>query len=159
MGKISCFDSVVYFRSKLIMIHCYYQLAIIHTTRKCKKMAGQNTFTILLNKWCYLDRRTLGNKNENAVWVFLCFKWRYLTPIFFKFHATLEIANLALLSPCLEFKIFCCQIPLFEAMNVPFLNFFHNVSLSLPNPEFVSILVKKWIFSKGHPYSIFNLVS
>ena len=33
------------------------------------------------------------------------------------------------------------------------------VSQSLPNPEFVSILVKKWIFSKGHPYSIFILVS
>ena len=44
-------------------------------------------------------------------------------------------------------------------MNVPFLNFFHNVSQSLSNPEFVSILGKKVIFSKGHPYSISILVS
>ena len=36
---------------------------------------------------------------------------------------------------------------------------FHNVSQFLPNPEFVSILVKKVIFSKGHPYSISILVS
>ena len=36
-----------------------------HTIQKCKKMAGQNTFkTLLLN-----DRRTLGNKNENAKYV------------------------------------------------------------------------------------------
>jgi hypothetical protein len=31
--------------------------------------------------------------------------------------------------------------------------------LSLSNPEFVSILDKKVIFSKGHPYSISILVS
>ena len=38
---------------------------------------------------------------------------------------------------------------------------FSIMSQSLPNPEFVSILVKKWIFSKGHPYaySFFILVS
>ena len=44
-------------------------------------------------------------------------------------------------------------------MNVPLLNFFHNVSQFLPNPEFVSILGKKVIFSKGHPYSISIFVS
>jgi hypothetical protein len=44
-------------------------------------------------------------------------------------------------------------------MNVPLLNFFNNESQSLPNPEFVSILDKKAIFSKGHPYSISILVS
>jgi hypothetical protein len=38
-------------------------------------------------------------------------------------------------------------------------NVFHDVSRSLPNPEFVSILGKKVIFSKGHPYSISILVS
>jgi hypothetical protein len=42
---------------------------------------------------------------------------------------------------------------------VPLLNFFHNVPQSLSNPEFVSILGKKVIFSKGHPYSISILVS
>jgi hypothetical protein len=40
-------------------------------------------------------------------------------------------------------------------MNMPLVDFVHNVSQSLPNPKFVSILGKKWIFSKGHPYSIF----
>ena len=48
---------------------------------------------------------------------------------------------------------------IWSAMNVPLWNFFHNVSQSLPNPEFVSILDKKVIFSKGHPYSISILVS
>jgi hypothetical protein len=33
------------------------------------------------------------------------------------------------------------------------------VSQSFQNPEFVSILGKKWIFSKGHPFSIFILSS
>ena len=33
-----------------------------------------------------------------------------------------------------------------------------DVSQYLQNPAFVSILGKKWIFSKGHPYSIFKLV-
>jgi hypothetical protein len=42
---------------------------------------------------------------------------------------------------------------------VPLVDFVHNVSQSLPNPKFESILGKKWIFSKGHPYSIFILVS
>jgi hypothetical protein len=44
-------------------------------------------------------------------------------------------------------------------MNMPLLCFDHNVSQSFQNPEFVSILGKKVIFSKGHPYSIFILVS
>ena len=35
-----------------------------HTIRKCKKMTGQNAFQILLLN----DRRTLRNKNENAVY-------------------------------------------------------------------------------------------
>ena len=48
---------------------------------------------------------------------------------------------------------------IWSVMNVPLLNFFHNVSQFLPNPEFVSILGKKVIFSKGHPYSISILVS
>jgi hypothetical protein len=47
---------------------------------------------------------------------------------------------------------------IWSAINVPLLNFFDNVTQSLQNPEFVSILGKKWIFSKGHPYSIFKLV-
>ena len=34
----------------------------IHTIRKCKKMAGQNTFEILLLNDA--NMRTLGNKNE-----------------------------------------------------------------------------------------------
>ena len=46
-----------------------------------------------------------------------------------------------------------------SAMHVLLLNFFDNVSQSLPNQEFVSILVKRWIFSKRLPYSIFILVS
>ena len=37
--------------------------------------------------------------------------------------------------------------------------FVKNLSQFLPNPEFVSILGKKVIFSKGHPYSISILVS
>ena len=46
-----------------------------------------------------------------------------------------------------------------SVMNVLLLNFFHNVSQFLPNPEFVSIKGKKVIFSKGHQYSISILVS
>ena len=53
----------------------------------------------------------------------------------------------------------CSNTFIWSAINVPLLHFFHNVSQSLPNPEFVSILVKNWILSKGHPYSIFILVS
>ena len=48
---------------------------------------------------------------------------------------------------------------IWSAMNVPLWKFFHNVSQSLPNPEFVSILRKKAIFSKVYPYSISNFVS
>ena len=70
--------------------------------------------------------------------------------------AKLAISKVALLTPCMEFENFCGYIPSFE---VPLLDFFHNVSQSLPNPEFVSILDKKAIFSKGHPYSISILVN
>ena len=48
---------------------------------------------------------------------------------------------------------------IWSAMIVLLLNFFHNVSQSFPNLEFVSILAKKVIFSNRHPYSILILVS
>jgi hypothetical protein len=55
--------------------------------------------------------------------------------------AKLAISKVALLTLYMEFEFFCGQIP----------SFVHNVSQSLPNPELVSILGKKWTFSKGHP--------
>ena len=61
--------------------------------------------------------------------------------------AKLAISKVALLIPCMEFE---------SVMNMPLLDFDHNVSQSLRNPKLVSILGKKWIFSKGR---IFILVS
>ena len=44
-----------------------FSLIALHTIQKCKKIAGQNTFQILvLND---ANMRTLGNKNGNAVWM------------------------------------------------------------------------------------------
>ena len=47
-------------------------------------------------------------------------------------------------------KFLWSNIFIWSAMNVPLINFFHNVSQSLPNPKFVSILGKKVIFSIHH---------
>jgi hypothetical protein len=40
--------------------------------------------------------------------------------------AKLEIANLALLIPCMDFEVFCI-----DALNVPLVNFFKNVAQDL----------------------------
>ena len=59
----------------------------------------------------------------------------------------LEIANLAI---CMDFEVL---------LNMPLLDYVQNMSLSLPNPEFRSIQLKKCLFSKGHIFGIFILVS
>ena len=74
--------------------------------------------------------------------------------------AKLAMAKVALLTLCIEVWFFLRSNTFTSsAMHVLLLNFFDNVSQSLPNQEFVSILVKRWIFSKGHPYCIFIHVS
>ena len=82
-------------------------------------MAGQNKFEILLlNYLCWYDTGTLRNKNENvSFWeialLHLDFEetethvWKSLLMAHSK---QLEIANLALLIPCMEFEHFCVQI-------------------------------------------------
>jgi hypothetical protein len=93
------------------------------------------------------------------------FKWRNLTPNFFKFHVRggkcrFRNCQFGTFDPVHEiWNLLCLYILIWSAMNVPLLKFFDNVSQSLQNSEFVSILGKKWIFSIGHPYSIFKLVS
>ena len=61
--------------------------------------------------------------------------------------AKLAISKVALLTPYMGLNTF-----IWSAMNVPLLNFFDNMSQSLQNTEFVSILDKKWIFSKSIRY-------
>ena len=93
------------------------------------------------------------------------FKWRYLDPKNFKFHVVNQ-----------KCQIRNCQFGTFDSLhgiwnflgpntfiwsllNVPLVNFFKNVSQFLPNPGFRSIQVKKCLFSKGHIFGIFILVS
>ena len=67
-------------------------------------MAGQNTFqSLLLN-----DAKMIGERKKTRM------KMLYGCP--FEKTATLEITNLALLIPCMEFEFFCGQIPLFEVL-------------------------------------------
>ena len=95
----------------------------------------------------------------------LIFQSRYLTTKNFKFHARgqkchFRNCQFGTFDPVHGIWNFLSPNAfIWSVMNIPLLDFVHNVSQSLPNSELVSILDKKVIFSKGHPYSIFILVS
>ena len=139
---------------------------------------------------CWYNRRTLGNKNENAVWVSLWenslfvqnwqefWIWKRLSKTLWSKSSNGIFVTLQLtVFGRKKFQILCTRskkLPIWHfwsrAWNLKifvakYLNLkchhwtFSKMCLSLPNPEFVLILDKKVIFSKGHLYSISILVS
>jgi hypothetical protein len=138
-------------------------------------------------KWCQHDRRTLRNKNGNAAWMFF-WENHLFAQNWHKFWDTLWTKSSNDIFITLQVKVFghkIFQIPCTgsKVLNWQFLKwhfwscawnlkffvakYIHlkcyeyafTVSQSLPNPEFASILAKKWIFSNRHPCSIFIFVS